>query len=337
MATYTREKFSATGIQSKKIFTNTLLQFRKVTASLTYFKLGFFTFIVLQTVSFFIALSFFVKTAMLAVLLGGILLTGFMYFILLFYFQAKKPEQVLILRERFIQSCRRSLTIPRGEVEHHLSVSQSLLKLVSCFNDFEYRYFTPPRFLRIFDKMLQKIGSFFHKDDVYKFKEMLMHSAICEHIEQIRFTPIDLEVHASLANAYVLLSKFYMDQLESKTNKTEKLKGKFSLASTRAIEELQILNDYAPNDPWVHVQLAQSYRMMQMKEEEAKEYEIILQLSPNDHEVLYHLGVLYFELNQNAKGLRVYEELKKTAAKRAQDLLKYYGSSQSIELLMESI
>jgi hypothetical protein len=41
--------------------------------------------------------------------------------------------------------------------------------------------------------------------------------------------------------------------------------------------------------------------------------------------------MLYFQQGFNAKGLRVYEELKKTHFKKGESLLKYYGSYHRID------
>jgi len=94
----------------------------------------------------------------------------------------------------------------------------------------------------------------------------------------------------------------------------------------RAIEEFKVLNDYAPNDPWVHAQLAYSYHDLQMPKEEIKEYETILKLNPGDRDTLYKLGLLYFQEGMNAQGLRIYEELKRSHYKKAESLMENYGS-----------
>ena len=107
---------------------------------------------------------------------------------------------------------------------------------------------------------------------------------------------------------------------------SEEMEAKFRATAERAIEEFKILNDYAPEDPWVHVQLAYSYHDLQMPEEEIKEYETVLQLRPNDKDTLFKLGMLYFQQGANAKGLRIYEMLKRTNYKKAESLIKFYGS-----------
>jgi tetratricopeptide (TPR) repeat protein len=110
------------------------------------------------------------------------------------------------------------------------------------------------------------------------------------------------------------------------TKYNESFKQKFRSIAEKAIEEFKILSDYAPHDPWVHAQLAYSYRDLQMHKEEIREYETILQLCPDDREALFKLGKLYFEQGQNAKGLQVYETLKGSHYKKAESLIHFYGA-----------
>jgi tetratricopeptide (TPR) repeat protein len=149
-----------------------------------------------------------------------------------------------------------------------------------------------------------------------------------EHLQLVRREPTSLEVHTALANSYVMLSSLYAIQDEDRhatPEILEELRGKFRIAAERAIEEFKILNDYAPNDPWIHTQLAYSYHDLQMPESEIREYEIILKLRPDDRDTLFRLGRLSFQLGMNAKGLKVYEGLQRYGDKRADDLISYYG------------
>ena len=57
---------------------------------------------------------------------------------------------------------------------------------------------------------------------------------------------------------------------------------------------------------------------------EIKEYETILELCPDDEETLCRLGKLYFQQGLNAKGLRMYEQLKQIHPQRAEQLLLSY-------------
>lgn len=296
-----------------------LKDFRRITHSFVSFNLLFLTLFASELFLFFFFLSFLSKSAYFAFALGGIFLTCFSYFVLLFYHQAKKPEQFVALKEQFLQSCRQVLSLPAGEVQHHLSLAEALSNLSSYLNDFEWNFYNVPRFLSPFSNLVSRFSAYCYGEDVFKMKHLLLQAAVEEHLKQIRSTPTDLEVHASLANTYIALSKIYQGPLyEEEIKKTARL----------AIEEFRILSQYAPNDPWVHEQLAVGYHDLGMCEEEMKEIETLLKLRSQDKEILYRLGSLYFSQGMNAKGLQIYEELKRANFKKAEDLISSYGTLQ---------
>jgi tetratricopeptide (TPR) repeat protein len=306
-----------------------LKQFRKITHTYVSFNLLFLGLFSAELAFFFAFLPFLNRSAILAFALGGLFLTCFSYFVLLFYFQARKPEQLVQLKDQFIQSCRQLLPVPQGEAQHHLSIAEALSKLTAYLHDFEWNFYqTPPTFARL----ISRFSAYCYWQDVFQMKTLLLQAAVEEHLKQIRCAPTDLEVHASLANTYVSLSKLYKATPEThpRANRYQKNKAlyeeKFRAAAKLAIEEFRILSHYAPNDPWVHEQLAVGYRDLGMPEEEVKEVETLLRLRPQDREILFRLGMLYFEQGQNAKGLQVYEELKQANFKKAIDLIAVYGT-----------
>jgi tetratricopeptide (TPR) repeat protein len=266
---------------------------------------------------FFFFLPFLSKSAFFAFALGGMFLTCFSYVVLLFYFQAKKPEQLQQLRDQFLQSCRQILPTPPGEAQHHLSLAAALSKLAHYLHDFEWNFYRMPKFLSPFSGLISRFSAACYGADVFKMKLLLLHAAVEEHLKQIRSTPTDLEVHASLANTYITLSKIY---------KGPPFEEEFKGAARLAIEEFRILSHYAPNDPWVHEQLAVGYHDLGMPEEEMREIETLLHLRAQDKEILYRLGSLYFDQGMNAKGLQIYEELKRAHFKKAEDLISSYGT-----------
>jgi tetratricopeptide (TPR) repeat protein len=291
--------------------------FRKTTHSFVSFNLMFLLLFGSEISLFFFFLPFLSKSAIFAFALGGIFLTCFSYFVLLFYHQAKKPEQLTHLKNQLIQSCRQVLPIPEGETQHHLSIAGALSKLSSYLQDFEWNFYNVPKWLTPFSTTISRFSAYCYGEDVFQMKQLLLHAALDEHLKQIRNTPTDLEVHASLANTYVLLSKIY---------KGAQATEKYRTAAKLAIEEFSILSHYAPNDPWVHEQLAVGYKDLEMPSEEMKEVETLLKLRANDKEILYRLGTLYFKQGMNAKGLQVYEELKKGNFKKSEDLIDSYGT-----------
>lgn len=318
-------------------------EFRHVTKNFAAFNLGFAALLISEIVLFFVFLPFLSQSYILAFALGGIFLTCFSFFVLLFYFQAKKPEQLSLLRDRFVISCKQVVGLPNGMAQHHLSIAAALGKLASYLQDFEWHFYRIPKFLQPLSRPLSRFFAYCHWEDVFKMKQLLLHAAIEEHLEQIRTTPTDLEVHASLANTYVALSQIYLEpklagSVHPRANRYRKeqslFQEKFRTAARLAMEEFEILNQYAPNDPWVHEQLAVGYRDLQLPDEEIREVELLLKLKPQDREILFRLGTLYFEQGQNAKGLQVYEELKQAHYKKAENLISSYGSySKSSNLL----
>jgi tetratricopeptide (TPR) repeat protein len=267
-------------------------------------------------------------------------MTLFSYFVLKLYFQAKKPEQLMELCEEYLEKCKEKIHYQEGIPEHHIALAQAAQKFAAALHDKEYSYYSPPFFLRSLASSMEKFSCFCHWKDLHKMKELLLTTAVEEHIKVVKCEPVNLEVHAALANAYVMLSSLYADPRKyldydeeryiPQERFSDSMQTKFRATAKRAIEEFKILNDYAPDDPWVHVQLAYSYHDLQMPEEEIREYETVFQLRPDDKDTLFKLGMLYFQQGENAKGLRIYELLKRTHYKKAESLIKFYGSFEEL-------
>lgn len=275
-------------------YRSALAQFRKVTRSYVIFNLSFLFLFAAEL----ILSPFLFNQPIFALELGALFLTVFCYCVLLFYFQTRKPDQLVELKNRFIDSCRAALP-------DRLSVAEALATLSTYLNHFSSS---------------SRFSSYCYSEDVFKMKVLLTRASIDEHLMQIHETPTDLAVHASLANTYAALSKIY--RAVSKGSFETKARN----AAQLALEEYRILSHFAPNDPWAHEQLAAGYRDLDMLEEEVHEVETLLKLKPLDKEVLYRLGSLYFKQGLNAKGLQIYKELKKLNFQKAGDLLSSYGS-----------
>ncbi len=315
-------------------YKNTIFQFQKISGFLTVLKLSFWSLAALELIVSFFCTLYAANIFLVAISWGLIVLTIFTYFVVLFYFQTKKPEQVFELKERFVQLLRSKAPVPPKIAEHHLFVATALMRLSFYMQNMENDFFKKIKFKKVFlQNVLGKISAFFHLEDVFKMQEMLLCAAITEHVLQIKETPTDLEVHASLAHSYSTLAKLYLDcQKKSFLKKAlPYLTAHFEIASKRAIEEFEILKEFAPSDPWIHAQLAQCYHSLEMFEEEEKEYEVILDLSPDDHEVFFRLGAIYFKLGKNAQGLKVYGDLKRLGYKKADELLNLYAAVKSAE------
>jgi len=304
-----------------QIYRTVLKDFKRIAQTFVFFHAFFIILIVAESVLF---LPFLTRSALAALGFGALFLTGFSYLVLHFYYQARKPERMVHLRDLFLESCRRHIGVPAGEPQHHLSIAAALLKLVLYLEDFEKNFYRLPQSLQAINTLFSRLSAYCYSGDVLKLKRLLLAAAIEEHLKQIRMTPTDLELHASLGSTYVTQSKLYRTQMGSRKQQIL-FEENFRASARLAIEEFRILNHYAPNDPWVHEQLAQGYRELEMPEEELREVETLLRLRPQDKEILYRLGQLYFRQGMNAKGLQIYEELKQSNFKKAEDLIASYG------------
>lgn len=294
----------------------------------------FFLLISIELLYFFSQLSVFIQSFTLAVHLGFIFATIFCYFTLHMYAYTYKLEKCLELQSHFIETCKTFVREPEDMPEHHEFVADACCQLASEIDGIEYTVFTCPRFLFFLSSSFERLNCRYFWQDCHEMKELLLKSCVEEFVKIVRLRPTDLESHAKLGNAYVMLSGLYIDPrgLEGFDEErwipsekyTESFQKKFRFTAERAIEEFKILSDYAPDDPWVHAQLAYSYRDLQMPREEIKEYEILLNLCPGDKETLFKLGKLYFEQGENAKGLQVYHHLKDSNYTKAESLMRHY-------------
>ncbi len=311
-------------------------RFRRAIHLHALFHLSFALVGLIELLLFSFLLPVFVRSSLLAVSLAALFLTCFGYFSLRLYLAAKKPERISELKDLYLYACRNLLGYQEGVPEHHLALASSATKLASELEDGEYLFYEPPRLFRAASASLEKLSCFLHWRDVLSFREQLLFAAIDEQIRLVKCEPTSLEVHAALANTYVMLSGVYLDPRKAEgssddrfvppARSTDEMKTLFLKAAERAIEEFKILCAYAPNDPWVHAQLAYSYRDLQMPKEEIGEYEIILELRPDDHDTRFKLGMRYFQCGLNAKGLQVYEQLKRVSYKKVDDLIAFYGA-----------
>lgn len=313
-----------------------LLKLNKLITSTIFFNLTFLCVGLIEIAAFLSFFSWSMGSSFLAFTLSLFFLTLFSYLVIRLYFQTKRPEQLSDVCETYIKSCKEIIGYREGIPEHHIAIANALQKFATVLNEKEYSYYCPPPLLKSLAPIIERFSAFCHWKDLHSMKEQLLHFAISEHIKAVKCEPLNLQVHAALANAYVMLSLLYADPRKNEGYDEEKwipqekfskvMQDNFLKASQRAIEEFKILNDLAPNDPWVHVQLAYSYHDLQMPEDEIKEYEIILTLNPDDQETLFKLGMLYFQQGKNADGLRIYEQLKPINFKKAESLIKFYGA-----------
>ncbi len=311
-------------------------EFEAISKSYVFFQAVFLAVVFAELFISLFSLSSLGESLLLPLSVSILFLTLFSYFILRIYFQAKKPEQFQRLKESYLQECKDLLNYQEGLAEQHLALAYAASKFSDSLEKRKRHFYHLPPFLDSLERTIETFSCFWHWKDVFLMQECLLNYAVDEHIKIVKVEPTHLEVHAALANAYVMLSGLYMEPHKSPSYDedswippelySEEVQEKFRATAKKAIEEFRILSDFAPDDPWVHAQLAYSYHDLQMPEEEIKEYETILRLVPNDTETLFRLGVLYFQEGINSQGLRVYEELRRANYKRAEQLISFYGT-----------
>jgi len=319
--------------QIHRIYDHIFPLFDRRIKSHTIFHLSFLFLGIVEVTLLFTFLGFLVKSSLFAFSLAFLFLTLFSYLVLRLYFQAKKREQFLEIQNRFLSRCKELVDYHEEIPEHHLALANACTTCAARLAGKESAYYCPPKRLDFLKPSLETFSRWRHWLDIHQMRELLLMTSVKEHIQLVKFEPTNLEVHAALANAYVMLSALYADADDQddlpggKSSDTiqQMMTRKFRLWAERAIEEFNILNDYAPDDPWVHAQLAYSYHDLGMPKEEMREYEIIRRLCPHDKEAVFKLGVLYFQQGENAKGLQIYEELKRSHFKKAEQLIDHYG------------
>ncbi|HEY2810192.1 MAG TPA: hypothetical protein VGJ00_02225 [Rhabdochlamydiaceae bacterium] len=311
--------------------------FKQITRHYALFHISFFLIGLIELFAFILFFSFFTRSAIFAVTIAGLFFTGFAYFVLLFYFQAKKPQQLLELRNAFAAQCKTAVPFKEGEHAYHTAHIHALYHLFSQFHRHEYSYYPLPENWKTLSLLTKKFSVWTYWKDVLNIKEILLLMIIQEYVALVKLKPSDLEVHSGLATAFGALAKLYMDPRKSAPEEehlwvspeyhSAAMRAKFEKAAHCTIEELRILDTYAPNDPWVHFHLASIYKDLAWVDKEIEEYEAILSLAPKDQEILFRLGVLYFSQGRNAHALALYEKLKESAPAKAEELLGHYGAA----------
>jgi tetratricopeptide (TPR) repeat protein len=274
------------------------------------------------------------KSFGLAASIALFLLSFFSYVVLIYYFQGKKGEQFREIQRDYFALMKKEMPVEISLLDYHLNIANSAFQLTTyLYQSGTYTLSLPP--FRFNERLTVHLGFLLNWRDIQKMQEILMSVAIKEHIQLIKTLPVNLAVHTSLANTFIALAKIYDlpdDPLYQDSYLIKKIfssKGnreRFQFATNRAIEELKVLDDLAPNDPWIHAALASCYHHLEMLSEEIHEYEVLVRLRPDDKDILLRLGLLYFETGKMALGLRIYEKLSRIDAKSASDLIKKYDT-----------
>ncbi len=259
--------------------------------------------------------------------------TLFCYLVLRLYFATKKEQQLIELALEFLEDAKRRMHFQEGNLEHHLIAASLAKRAALWLEDREYTLYDAPRFLSEQKELFENVSAFLAWKSCLNLREQLLHLAIGEHIKAVKIAPTSIECHILLASAYVMLSGLYSPQTKEVEGRWiarmrfgQQSLEKFKEITKFAIEEFTILETYAPQDPWIHHQLATHYHSLGLIDEEIAEYELLQNLQPGDSEILMKLGILYFRQNKNAKALGIHEKLRQIDSSKAQGLIDLYSS-----------
>lgn len=305
--------------------------FHKISRGYLFFHLFFGIGLFLELMIFTLFFSQLMQTAAVAFFLAAIFLTLFTYLVLFFYLQARKIDKLLHLRDAFLVSCK-----PHIEEGGELANAAQFFSEKLFINEVHLPFFGSG------GEPLQKFQIWTKWQDLLKMKELLLLAAAKEQIEEIKKEPSSVEAHAKLADSYLTLARLYEDP-ETLVQEgklpwvppeygSEKMQVKVKKALLRSLEELQIIEAYAPHDPWIYTKRAAIYERLRDVDKEIAEYENLLRVAPENSAILLKLGRLYFKQGKTALGLKIYDQLKEEGRMgEAEELISHYGAYASIE------
>lgn len=299
------------------------------------FHVSFISFLCAQLLVFLLFFSYFSQSLAAACGLALFFLTLFCYFVLLFFFQAKKPEQLQNIRARFLESCQAHIPLSDADPSSLLCLSEALDEFAHYLGQRELLFYASNFPIKALIPISEKFKIWLYWKSFHQMKEIFLAKSIEIAIALVKKLPTNIEIHASLAESYTKLCKLYV--LPQKIDPSFSLpwispeytspfmKDQFLFYSNKAIEEFKILEDLSSKDPWVLAHLAEIYRLQEKAEDEILQCEELLKLTPHNVELLFKLGILYFKEGYAAKGLRIYEVLQKDTSDKAQKLIEYYS------------
>lgn len=290
-----------------------------------------------------------------AFLLAIFFATLFSYLVLRLHFAARKQQAFDQLVKEFLgiqDTYSRVLSI-----EGHLAIAAHAKKASLWLKGKEYTLLTPPQLLvrcraslpqslsqKVpLERLSAQVSAALFWNDGLRLRELLLLHAIDAYIEAIKIAPTNRDYHSLLASTYLMWAHLYAPESNGNSTASQKhssktARARFHEIALLAVEEFTILNDYTPNDPWVHSQLAEIYRALHMKEAEIHEHEILLSLKPQDAHTLLVLGMLYFQIGKNAKALRLYEQLKELDVRKSEELISTYSTPRTFpNVIVDSV
>jgi tetratricopeptide (TPR) repeat protein len=306
-----------------------LKEFQLLTRKYALFHAAFLSAFVLELLILLIFMPFLAKTLALAAIIALTFLTVFTYFVLRFYFQTRKPQQFVILRDKFL-----SAFLKDTEVNWSAEKLRPIYELLQKLQGQESQCYSLFGFLQPLAPLVEKFSVWCHWEDVHWMKETLHLHALRKLLDWVKVYPTDIELHRTIAASYIALYKMYqMPTLSTafyafieRQYEAPEMKQRFEKAARSGVEELKVVLRCSPSDPWALTQIAKVYHDLGLKQDERKAYETLLALRPQDGEIHYQLGKLYFELGHMAEGLHLYQELRERKDPKAQKLIEHYDT-----------
>lgn len=304
----------------------TLGKFKKIVKRYFYLNVLFLAVITSLVVLFAFCFSFFQQSFLIGILLAFFFFSFVMYFILRAYIKEQKPYQLLVL-------CNQYMAHVLEKVKEPKILATAAHDMAHRFDNVAPLLYACRPSLRFLERYFRPIYAYYFWQDVHLIKEFFLFSMIDELKNCIKHNPTDIQAHQDLALGYLSLFSHYNEPLEQSTSKLsyseavkEILQKKRAFAADSAVEECLILKEYTPDDPWVYEHLALVYHELGLYNKEIEAYEAIIALDATQYQALYTLGTLYFKQGMNAKGLKVYEQIRAHDEKMAQQLIGLYGA-----------
>lgn len=308
--------------ERKTLFSTLIAECRSCSSFYAYFHLFFISFLFVQLIAFLLFFSYLSKSIACAFSLAVFFLTVFSYFVLTSFFQTKKPEQILAIRERFLAGCRFC---------DSLQVARATLQGIALLEEEERSLYTKEAFFSALTPIFSKSKIRLHWKNFLAMKETLFILSFEQTILYVKQHPLDLEAHTLLAEIYFSWSLLYLPPKETLAwtpaeYQSEAMQERFFACSSRAIEEFNILKEYGTSNRWLLTQLAKIHELRGEINEQTLQYEELKSLFPEDPRVLAELGQLYFAQGEQSKGLKIYELLKDSCPEEAEEVLSKYSS-----------
>jgi len=254
----------------------------------------------------------------------GTALSGALFLFTLFsclslkdYFTAIKHQKFHEIQKELIDLLRESFDGDGTTLEERRFIIEALIRSSKSLEGIESQlgYF----------KKFNSYFTFLFWHDLFFIRESLVKWAVQEGIERVKLSPLNPDLHVSLANSYVTLSELYKNEKRGGAPFQQILKTKFKEVSNRALLEFKILRQYDPKDPWILFQLAYTLGDLGRKEEELQAFVDASNLRPHDLDSLQKLGTLYFQSGRTLEGLEIFDRLRKLDTDRADELILHYS------------